>query len=1223
MNNQNIRRLTGLLICAGAVVYWQANQDKNASAPLPEIPAKPTAVAPLVKPSQTSPLTKPQNFRATSKFQVFNDSDATPVWMVKYGGEFWRHRNSGAVEEASSAKASTLINPPFSLGDVIERVNHAFDTDSADGFPQISAGNYSARFDAQGLEFSPSKPTVVSASKVSMNSEDGASDSQKSSPVLGSPVADPTTEVLFQTASIGRDGQVLFSADQNPVQWSVIGNTVQGLLSPSSGIVEHYEAGNNGMEVSWVFPEALPGSGNIEISATVSGLSYAGETDMGLHFADSSGVARVYVGRAEAVDSLGNRWDLTTYAVGKSGQLVVELPAAVQDEAVYPLVVDPIIGPEFGLNQPVSTAASGDQQNAAVASGAGMFFVAWEDQRNSGSTATDIYGTRVSNAGAILDPFGISIAAAAGLQSTPSVAASGATFLVTWQDERLGGDDIFGARIASKTGAVLDPLGFAISFDPTQAGKANPSVAGSPSGFFVAWEDNRNNAVAGSEIFGARVTSAGVVVDPAGVGISTNPVNQFHPTVVFDNTDYFVAWEDDRNNPTTGRDIYGGRVGTNGVVIDFSGVPLCTVSNSQTTPVAAFNSGTVLVAWRDRRTSGKTSDDIFGTRVNFTNDTVNVLDPLGIAISTNSASQKNPSVCAFTNGFLAVWADSRNNGATGTDIYGARVDTNGNVLDLTGLPICTNANNQANPAVAANSSGALVVWTDPNNFADTGNDILGTRISNLGVVEDTNNLVISRSGSQESSPAVAFNGTNYLVVWQDERNFITNSTDILGARVSATGSVLDPHGLNICTQPTAQQHPSVGASGGEFLVAWEDARNDGTDGIDIYGTRVNGGGAVLDPAGLLLSAAANDQLTPVVAGNSSTFLVAWEDNQNNPTAPDIYGTLVSQSGLISNPGGFPIAATGGNEVHPAIAANSNQFLVAFEETGSGDVFATRVANNGTVLDPGGSALQLAGQGSESFPSVASLGTNYLVAWMDSRNFASGLDIFGGRVIGDGSTPDANNDGFPICTMPNNQVNPAVGADANTSTYVVVWQNQGTSDGNDLYSARVGVNGSVLDFWTTPLAGTGDRTVPQLAYGGAGKFLLVSDTFRTNSSIVSGSILNGAPPTANLTVQFSSAIYSVAGNGKFAKVTVKVTGKYTGEVTVDLATADGSGVANVDYMPVAGTLVFSSKKTSATALIPIIDSGAGGPNKTVNLILQNPTGGVLIGSVPTATLTILE
>jgi hypothetical protein len=43
-------------------------------------------------------------------------------------------------------------------------------------------------------------------------------------------------------------------------------------------------------------------------------------------------------------------------------------------------------------------------------------------------------------------------------------------------------------------------------------------------------------------------------------------------------------------------------------------------------------------------------------------------------------------------------------------------------------------------------------------------------------------------------PRVAFDGTNYLVAWEDERS---GSQDIYGARVTRGGVVLDPAGFLI------------------------------------------------------------------------------------------------------------------------------------------------------------------------------------------------------------------------------------------------------------------------------------------------------------------------------------------------------------------------------------------------------------------------------------------
>jgi hypothetical protein len=128
------------------------------------------------------------------------------------------------------------------------------------------------------------------------------------------------------------------------------------------------------------------------------------------------------------------------------------------------------------------------QVNPVVAhDGNGTYLVVWQQGRfYHQSQSADILAARVDIHGRVLDRSPIVICSAGASQERPQVAFSGGRFLVVWHDLRNGRDwDVYAARV-SPDGRVLEPNGFLVAGGPRN--QADPVVAPADDGFLVVWQ---------------------------------------------------------------------------------------------------------------------------------------------------------------------------------------------------------------------------------------------------------------------------------------------------------------------------------------------------------------------------------------------------------------------------------------------------------------------------------------------------------------------------------------------------------------------------------------------------------------------------------------------------------------------------------------------------------------------------------------------------------------
>jgi len=469
-------------------------------------------------------------------------------------------------------------------------------------------------------------------------------------------------------------------------------------------------------------------------------------------------------------------------------------------------------------------------------------------------------------------------------------------------------------------------------------------------------------------------------------------------------------------------------------------------ASDQSSPRIATDDTTAFIVWYDRRNG--TTYDIYGARVDKDG---NLLDPAGILIARGNSFDPYPSIGFDGTNYLVVWG-YRASGSSTYDIYGTRVSKQGIILDTEPFAISEAAGSQSSPQVAFDGTNYLVVWYDSRGGTY---DIYGTRVAQDGTVLNSSGIAISTAAENQYFPDISFDGTNYMVVWQDERS---DTFDIYGSRVDQNGIVLDPSGIKISGATDEQYYPSIDFDGTNYFVAWFDNRI-GT-GYDIYGTLLGTDGSVLNTSGIPISTAADAQRLPSVSFGGTDFIIIWYDRRDGSNN-DIFGARVNHSGVVQDPSGIHISNIDAQQTSPAVISYSGQWLTVWRDSRNGgyaDIYGSRISASGTVTDADGILIASSAQ-DQGKPAVASDGINYLVVWEEARSGGYTKDIYGMRI--DASGRQLDEDAIAISTSTGSQQYPAVAFD-NNSTYLVVWQDDRSGSGDDIYGARVSTSGNVLD-----------------------------------------------------------------------------------------------------------------------------------------------------------------
>jgi hypothetical protein len=371
---------------------------------------------------------------------------------------------------------------------------------------------------------------------------------------------------------------------------------------------------------------------------------------------------------------------------------------------------------------------------ALVGDGQGGAFLAVVDSQDA--LQYHVYLQRLNPSGSrVLGTGGVAaVAGSASAQVDPVLVntESGAA-VVVFVDSRTAGGDIYAQRITS-AGSLTWGSGGAAACAQALVQRAPRAVPDGSGGVLVFWEDERNAAGSGTDLYGQRLTAAGAQAwTAAGAVVSTAPAAQRDLAVAADGSGgALLAWVDERDLAGTGTDIYAQRLNGAGTARWFNnGRPVCTVAGDQYgVAVAADPYGGAFVAWTDGRADAWLLDQVYAQAL--AGDGLPRWPADGQPAGGAQGNQADVALVGGADASLAlVWTDERTGIA---DVRGQRFDHAGTAQwDIAGLLVSGAPFAQLRAVVAGGPDGAIVAAWDDERLAQ---DIYVQRVDRTGWLGD-------------------------------------------------------------------------------------------------------------------------------------------------------------------------------------------------------------------------------------------------------------------------------------------------------------------------------------------------------------------------------------------------------------------------------------------------------------------------------------------------------
>ncbi len=280
---------------------------------------------------------------------------------------------------------------------------------------------------------------------------------------------------------------------------------------------------------------------------------------------------------------------------------------------------------------------------------------------------------------------------------------------------------------------------------------------------------------------------------------------------------------------------------------------------------------------------------------------------------------------------------------------------------LSNSPVVINAGAVgAGPFVAFDGARYLMVWsTMPNDV------LYGQFIDRSGATSGASFQIAQNAGGYVTVQALIFGGTNYLAATRDGNNNVDN---VYGRLLSASTGAVQGAALPISTDTIGARNAALAYDGTNFLAVWQDHFTAANEQHFTWGRLVNPSGSLSNS--FQISQTYSASFNPLaLAFDGTNYLAIWNRDigpgSPSPAVWDIYGRFVSAAGVpLGNELG--IVTNSGNQVIPSLAFDGANYLLSWDD-GSGT----------TVTDVKYAFIDTTGvQISSQFSVFAAQSTNY-------------------------------------------------------------------------------------------------------------------------------------------------------------------------------------------------------------------------------------------------------